>query len=122
MIDDDSSVDPKSVADEEHFDEALLYDFAKFLTTLALLALGGVLTVTQTADKAIAKPPVVAVVVGFIALSGICSVSAAGKIAKVSLRTRAAMERFTARHYLMAAVMFLGMGAGGFLTLWWKTL
>ena len=119
MIEDGSSADPKAVA-EEHFDEALLYDFAKFLTTLALLILGGVLTVTQTADKSIAKPPVVAMVMGFIAIAGICALSAAGKIAKVSLKSRA--DRMTPRHYLMGAVAFLGMGAGGFLTLWWKTL
>jgi hypothetical protein len=120
MIEDESSVDPKNQAGDEHFDEAILYDFAKFLTTLALLSLGGVLTVTQTADKSVAKPPVIAVVVGFIALAGVCAVSAASKLAKVHLSFRA--ERFTARHYLFAAIAFLGMGAGGFLTLWWKTL
>ena len=120
MIEDESSADPKAAAGEERFDEALLYDFAKFLTTLALLILGGVLTVTQTADKSIAKPPVVAMVMAFIAIAGICALSAAGKIAKVSLKSGA--DRMTPRHYLMGAVAFLGMGAGGFLTLWWKTL
>ena len=120
MIEDDSSVDPKGVADEEHFEQAMLYDFAKFLTTLALLMLGGVLTVTQTADKAVAKPPVIAIVVSFIALAGVCAISAAGKLAKVNLSLR--VERFTPQHYLMGAIAFLGMGAGGFLMLWWKTL
>lgn len=120
MIEDESSVDPKILADETHFDEALLYDFAKFLTTLALLALGGVLTVTQTADKAVAKPPVVAIVVAFIALAGILAISAAGKIAKVNVQSRS--ERLSPRHYLMGSLTFLGMGAGGFLTLWWMTL
>ena len=120
MIEDESSIDPKVVADESQFDEAMLYDFAKFLTTLALLMLGGVLTVTQTADRAVAKPPVIAIVVAFIAIAGVCAVSAAGKIAKVHLSYRA--ERLTARHYLFGAIAFLGMGAGGFLTIWWKTL
>ena len=120
MIEDESSVDPKVVADESQFNEALLYDFAKFVTTLALLMLGGVLTVTQTADKAVAKPAVIAMVVAFIAAAGICAFSAAGKIAKVHLSYRG--ERLTARHYLFASIAFLGMGAGGFLTMWWKTL
>ena len=121
MIDDESSVDPKSVAHEDgQFGEAMLYDFAKFLTTLAVLMLGGVLTVTQTADKAIAKPPVVAMVVLFIALAGICAISAAGKIARLQVGT--GKEKVTARHALLASIFFLGMGSGGFLTLWWKTL
>jgi hypothetical protein len=120
MIEDESSVDPKNQASDEHFDEAILYDFAKFLTTLALLMLGGVLTVTQTADKSVAKPPVIALVVGFIALAGVCAISGAGKLANVHLSIRA--DRFTPRHYLFASIAFLGMGAGGFLMLWWKTL
>ena len=120
MIEDDSSVEPKVVADGDHFDDALLYDFAKFLTTLALLMLGGVLTVTQTADKAVAKPPAVAMVMAFITIAGICSISAAGKIAKVTAGKEYAM--FTPRRYLVAAIAFLGAGAGGFLTMWWKTL
>ena len=120
MINDETSVDPKAKGDEAHFDEAILYDFAKFVTTLALLMLGGVLTVTQTADKAVAKPPVIALVVGFIALAGVCAISAAGKLAKVNLSLR--VERFTPQHYLLGAIAFLGMGAGGFLMLWWKTL
>ena len=120
MIEDESSVDPKSVAEDGQFGEAMLYDFAKFLTTLALLMLGGVLTVTQTADRAVAKPPVVAMVVLFIALAGICAISAAGKIAKLQIGQ--GTERITARHALVAAIFFLGMGSGGFLTLWWKTL
>ena len=120
MIDDDSSIEPKAIADADHFDEAMLYDFSKFLTTLALLALGGVLTLTQTADTHVAKKPVVAMVVGMIAIAGVCSVSAAGKLARVSVSKR--QGRVTARHYLLGAVAFLGMGAGGFLTMWWKAL
>ena len=108
------------MAEESQFNESLLYDFAKFLTTLALLMFGGVLTVTQTADRTVAKPPVIAIVVAFIAIAGICAVSAAGKVAKVHLSFGG--ERLTPRHYLLAAIAFLGMGAGGFLTMWWKTL
>ena len=120
MTDDESRVDPKVVADGGHFEEALQYDFAKFLTTLSLLMLGGVLTVTQTADKAVAKPAVVAVVMGFISISGILAISAAGKLARVHVGRD--YPGFTPRRYLMIAVVLLSAGAGSFLFLWWKTL
>jgi hypothetical protein len=120
VIDEDSSVEPKAIAGSDHFDAAVLYDFSKFLTTLSLLALGGVLTLTQTADQHVIKKPVVAMVVSFIALAGISAFSAAGKLAKLGLSKR--KERLTPQHYLFAAVAFLGMGAGGFLMMWWKSL
>src|SRR3954453_23347603 len=108
MNDEDSSIDPKA-SHGAHFDEAMLYDFAKFLTPLALLAVGGVLTLTQTVDKAVAKPPVVAFVVGAIASAGICAVSAASKLAKVGLSKR--KERVTSQQLLYAAPALLGVGA-----------
>ena len=119
MIDDESSVDPKSVADEAHFDEALLYDFAKFMTTLALLALGGMLTLIQTAGTHVAKKPVLAFVGGSIALAGICAVNAAMKLAKVGAPRR---KGLSAQTLLLVGVGLLGMGTGGFLFLWWKTI
>ena len=120
MTDDDSKVDPKAVGGGEHLEEALLYDFAKFLTTLSLLMLGGVLTVTQTADKAVAKPAVVAVVMGFISFAGILAISAAGKLARVNIGKD--YPGFTPRRYLLVAMILLSAGAGSFLFLWWKTL
>ena len=120
MIEEESNVDPKVVADSDHFEDALQYDFAKFLTTLALLMLGGVLTVTQTADKAVAKPAVVAVVMGFISFSGILAISAAGKLARINVGKD--YPGFTPRRYLMVAIILLSAGAGSFLFLWWKTL
>ena len=120
MIDDESRVDPRNAADGGHFDEAMQYDFAKFLTTLALLVLGGILTISQTADQHIAKPPVIAFVAGTIALAGVFAVSAASSLAKVgSFGTR---RRMSARTLINVSIALLGMGAGGFLFLWWKTL
>jgi hypothetical protein len=120
MIDDESQVDPRSVADTDHFDEALLYDFAKFLTTLALLALGGVLTLTQTAEAQLLKKPVVGFVLGAIALAGVTAVGAAATIAQGEGVKR--KPRFTPLTQVRIATAFLGLGAGGFLMLWWKTL
>ena len=119
MIEDDSSIDPKVVADEAHFDEALLYDFSKFMTTLALLALGGMLTLIQTAGTHVAKKPVLGFVGGSIALAGICAVSAAMKLAKIGSPRRKGLSPQT---LLLAGVGLLGMGTGGFLFLWWKTI
>lgn len=42
---------------------SLHHDFAKFLTTLSLVALGGVLGLTEKIDPSLAKP----VIVGFVA-------------------------------------------------------
>ena len=112
MIDEETNVDAGH--------GALLYDFSKFLTTLSLLALGGVLTLTQTADNHVLKKPVVAMVVSFVALAGVCAFSAASKLAKVGTSRR--KQRLTPQHYLLAAIAFLGMGAGGFLMMWWKSL
>jgi hypothetical protein len=120
VIEDDSSVDPRTVADAERFDEAVLYDFAKFVTTLSLFALGGLLTLIQTADRATAKPPVVAFIVGAVALAGICGVGAASRIAKVGKPSR--RKGTSPQTMLLIAIAFLGLGAGGFLMLWWKTL
>ena len=119
MIEDDSSIDPKAVADADHFDEALLYDFAKFMTTLALLALGGMLTLIQTAGTHVAKKPVLAFVGGSVAVDGICAVSAAMKLAKVGQSRR---KGLSAQTLLLVGVGLLGMGTGGFLFLWWKTI
>ena len=120
MSDDEGHVDPKAVADSGHFDEALLYDFAKYLTTLALLAIGGVLTVTQTGDPKEVKRVVVAIVLGSIAIAGVLAVSAA--ISIVEEQTGGRKARFKPRSLLKVATGFLGMGAGGFLVMWWKSL
>jgi hypothetical protein len=120
MIEDESHVDPRNVADTDHFEEAMQYDFAKFLTTLSLLVLGGMLTLSQTADKHIAKPPVIAFVAGAIAMAGVFAVSAASSLAKVgSFGTK---QRTTPRTLINCSIALLGIGAGGFLFMWWKTL
>ena len=120
MTDDESHVDPKSVAQTDHFGQALLYDYAKFLTTLSLLALGGVLTLTQTAEPKEMKKAVIAFVLGAIALAGIAAVSAAG--AMVEAQSGGRQPRISARTQIKIATALLGVGAGGFLMMWWKTL
>jgi hypothetical protein len=120
VSDDEGHVDPKAMADTHNFDEALLYDFAKFLTTLALLAIGGVLTITQTGDPKDVKRGVVAIVLGAIAIAGVLAVSAANSIVEEKAGGRKA--RIKPRLLIKGATGFLGMGAGGFLVMWWNSL
>ena len=47
----ESRVDPRDHAPAQHYGETLLYDLAKFLTTLSLLAIGGILSLTQAAAR-----------------------------------------------------------------------
>jgi hypothetical protein len=120
MTDDESHVDPKAMAEGRHFGEALLYVFAKFLTTLALLALGGVLTLTQTADEKVVKKAVIGFVLGAIAIAGLPAVSAANALVEAEAGGR--KPRMDPRILVKAATGFLGVGAGGFLMMWWKSL
>ena len=120
MNDDESRVDPKGMAADDHYGEALLYDFAKFVTTLAILAVGGVLTITQTADPKDVKPVVVAFVLGAIALAGVLSVSTASALAEA--RSAGQEPRAGLRGMMKAATGLLGVGTGGFLMMWWDSL
>ena len=120
MSDDESRIDPRLIAPDAHYGEALLYDFAKFYTTLSLLAIGGVLTVTATADPHDVKPPVIAVVLGAIALAGALSVSVAHAL--VEARAGGREPRAGLNKMMKVATGLLGMGAGGFLMMWWDSL
>jgi hypothetical protein len=99
---------------------ALHYDFAKFLTTLSLVALGGVLGLTEKVDPSLAKPAIVGFVAGTIALAGVAALSAAANIAGV--RAGKSARSLSPKINLMIAMLLLGMGAGGFVVLWLKSL
>lgn len=118
-MEEESKVDPKSLAGSAHFGEALVYDFAKFLTSLSLLALGGVLSLTQAANKQDVKPVTIAFVLGTIALAGALSTSVASRLVDAAAFDKPAKR---SRAYLVAAVSLLGIGTGGFLAMWWDTL
>ena len=120
MTDEEGTFDPKKAASEVHYGESLLYDFAKFFTTLSLLVIGGILTVTATADPADVKPVIVACVLATIALAAILSVSVAHALVEARSEGRAPREGL---HRLMkGATGLLGAGAGGFLMMWWDSM
>ena len=99
---------------------SLHYDFAKFLTTLSLVALGGVLGLTEKVDASLAKPVIVSFVAGSIGLAGVAALSAAANIAGISAGKK--KRSVSPRTNLMIAMLLLGMGAGGFVTIWLKSL
>ena len=120
MTDEETSVDVKAHATPDTYGETLLYDYAKHLTTLSLLAIGGVLTVTQTANRADVKPPVIAIVLGALAIAGILAFSTANGL--VAARSSGQEPPRGLPALLKAATGFLGVGTGGFLMMWWDSL
>lgn len=100
--------------------EMLLYDHAKHLLSLVLLGLGGILSIAQTPQGQKIPDAVVALLITFLALSGLCALSCTSSI----LRARQHDRRVTRAAWLtnQGAMMFLGMGVGGFLYSWIKVL
>jgi hypothetical protein len=120
MIDEDKPVELKPGSDAERYGESLLYDFSKFLTTLSILALGGVLTLTQTADRSDIKTMNIVMAVIAIALAGTLAVTTANSIAYARASSQALPRHL--HRYILAAMGLLGMGMGSFLFMWMDTL
>jgi len=115
MIDEDK---PPVVekAEIDRYREGLLYDLGKFLTTLSLLAIGGVLTVADTANSADVKPANIIMITLALSLAAVLAASTASTIA---------VDRWAARPlrsylhiYIFATMGLLGMGLGMFIFMW----
>lgn len=111
-------VDPAQAADAR-YGETLLYDFAKFLTTLALIALGGVLTLGQASAPGTIKPLNLTITAIAIVLAGTLSLTVAHEL--VTARNTGREPR-RLRAMLNIALALLGLGAGGFLGMYLDTL
>ena len=120
MTDDETTVDPRRIAAETHYGETLLYDFAKFYTTLSILAGGGILTVTATADPTDVKPVIVAFILVAIAMAGVLSVSVAHAL--VDARAAGREPKPGLASTMKIATALLGIGTGGFIMMWWDSL
>jgi hypothetical protein len=118
----ESRVDPRDHAPAQHYGETLLYDLAKFLTTLSLLAIGGILTLTltQAAAKGLYQPNFVLLVLGAIALAGVMAFGTAFSLAEARSKQRDPHGHLSL--LLQAATSLLGLGTGGFVWMWWTTL
>lgn len=120
MIDEEPRVEPSHRPDADSYGESLLYDFSKFLTTLSILALGGVLTLTQTADRSDIKTFNIVLAISAIALAGTLAVTTANSIAYARASGQALPRNL--HRYILAAMALLGMGMGIFLFMWMDTL
>jgi hypothetical protein len=120
MNEESEIVDPKGTAPDHRYGETLLYDFSKFLTTLSLLALGGVLTLTQAADRAEVPLHNIIAVLGSIALAGILSIATANALVEARSAGKEPHRRLGIQ--IKAAMVLLGIGTGGFIHMWWDTL
>ena len=121
MSDDDGKLPAEAARhDPQRYGESLLYDYSKFVTTLSLIALGGVLTLTQAAEPGELKPFNVGVVLGSISIGGIMALSTANALvnARASNKEPSRWLPFN----LKAAMMFVGIGLGAFLYMWWDAL
>ena len=119
-MNDEEMIDPKAEAPPGRFTDTLLYDFAKFLTTLSLLALGGVLSLTQAAEPGEFKPFNIGLVLGTISLGGILSLAALHML--VDAQTGGKPRSKWPRRYVKAAMALIAIGLGAFLRVWWQAL
>ncbi|GAA4000605.1 hypothetical protein [Sphingomonas humi] len=98
----------------------LLYDYSKHLLSIALLAIGGVITVTQSAGGKAIQPLLVGILLAAFGISGALALSASSAILQARQNRQALGSK--AWIYIRAATGFLGMGVGGFLVVWFSIL
>ena len=121
MIEDiDTRVEPRDHAPDRHYGETLLYDLAKFLTMLALLTLGGILSLTEVAPEGAYRPTWLLLALGGVALAGVLSFGVAFSLADARSGHREPSRRLALA--LHGATAFLGLGTGGFVWMWWNAL
>ena len=82
MIEDEETVPRPSPSGRDGDAELLLYDFFKYLTSLVLLTLGGVLIVMKDFDPEDVKPPMVIAAILVISASGVLSFSGSSEIVR----------------------------------------
>ena len=116
MIDDDD----KPPSDRDNDSELLLYDFFKYLTSLVLLTLGGLLIVMKDFDPKDVKPTMVLIDIVVISAAGIAAFSGASEIMRGRYlgNSRRPSLKFIAR----AAPALLAMGIGLFLAMFMDSL
>lgn len=114
-MDDDATIPTIAPVDPAHSPDLLLYDLSKYLLTLCLLVLGGVLTLTGTAAEA-PPPATLLVIIGSLAISGFLSISCISTIVKARYALQPAPPYVRTVNGL--ALAFLGAGVGAFIVIW----
>ena len=106
MIEDDD----KLKLDGSTSRDMLLYDYFKHLTSLVLIALGGLLIIVQDLDPTDVKPRNVIIVIVLLAAAGILSFGGAGEIARAHYTGTPTKRSVEYARILSPALLALGLG------------
>ena len=115
MIDDDETPKPA-----QRDGELLVYDFFKYLTSLVLLILGGMLLVMKDFDSTDVKPQMVIIAIIVISSAGVLAFSGAAEI--VRARSIGAPPMRSVKFLRAAAPAMLALGLGLFLAMFVDSL
>ena len=116
MIEDDGKVDlVRPEGDAERYGEGLLYDLGKFLTTLSLLAIGGVLTIAESSRLSI-KPVAIGMIAVILASAAVLAASTSSTIAYARYTGKPVKSNLP--RMMQATMALLGMGLGSFMYIW----
>lgn len=116
----ESRVDVREHAPGGHYGETLLYDFAKTLTSLSLIVLGGVLSLAGTQQAADIPFFSLVLTSGSIAMAGMLALSTVFAIVEARAKNREPTTRLLLM--IKAANFLLGVGVGGFMIIWLESL
>lgn len=101
--------DDAVLTEAQRHTELLLYDYFKHLTTLALVALGGVLTISQDLEQISQRAMLVVVVL--ISVGGGTALSGLESITKARLKGQAMPKSIKYYRLFSATTFSLGLGA-----------
>lgn len=96
--------------------DALLYDYSKHILSLALLGIGGIVSLTQSPVGQRIGSVEVVMLIAMFAASGGCALTCTEAI----LRARWEDQTTPRKAWLSSrgAMLFLGMGVGAFMLVW----
>ncbi|MBN2971363.1 hypothetical protein JW805_04950 [Roseomonas aeriglobus] len=121
MIDETNvGIDPRDQADDVRYGETLLYDYAKFVTTLSLIVLGAVLTLSSTTGGKTLRTDMLILVVAAVSAGGTTALSVANAIIDARVAGRAPSRHL--RKAMKLGMGLLGLGVGGFIVIWMELL
>jgi hypothetical protein len=115
MIEEDTKIEPREHAPADQYGEALFYDLGKFLPTLCLLAIGGVLTIADS-DRVHVKPAGIAIIAVVLSLAAIVAAAIPTGIAQARFKGEPVDTNLP--RMLTISMALLGLGVGMFLYTW----
>jgi hypothetical protein len=100
--------------------DLLLYDYSKHLLSLALISIGGVITLAQSSVGKSIPPKDIGVVVVILALSGVAALSCSAAVLRARQEGKPLGK--SASYMQQGAMGLLGVGFGYFLMSWLDNL